>query len=78
MPHDGLCEIASATVVEEISVSVNSLLQTDAPQWGSTPLIASCQTAHIMIIQANVHDFRAHVVQKEIAIGMNGLVAEPG
>ena len=78
MPEDGLFDIAGAAVVEEVGVAVHCLLQPDAPEGRGAPFVAAGQSAHIVVVQADAHDFAAHVVEEIVGIGVDGLVAEPG
>lgn len=77
MPHDGLREIAGSAVVEEVGVSVDLLLQTYPPERGRAPFIAHSQSGDIVVVETNAHDFRAHVVEKEVGIRMDCLASEP-
>ena len=78
VPHDGLDEIAGASVVQEVGMSVHLLLQADTPERRGTPFVASGQTADEVVVQAYAHDFRSHVVEQIVGVGVDGLLTEPG
>ena len=71
VPQYRLCQAACATVVKEHGVSVDRLHQTDAPQWRSAPLLPRC-----LEVGAFVGQFRPHVVQQQVGLGIDGLVAQ--
>ena len=58
-------------------MSVHLLLQSYAPEWRGAPFVASCQSAHVVVVKSHSHCLAAHVVKQEVAVGVNGLTAEP-
>ena len=56
MPHDGLDEVAGSSIVQEIGMAIDLLLQTDAPERCSAPFIATGQAADEIVVQAYTHD----------------------
>ena len=58
-------------------MAVHLFLQSYAPQWRRSPLIAACQSAHVVVVKSHAHCLAAHVVQQKVAVGVDGLAAEP-
>ena len=63
--------------MEKTGVSVNLLLQADAPKRCGAPFVAASQSADVIIVEADAHDFRPHVVEQIVGLGVDGQSAEP-
>ena len=63
--------------MQEVSVRIDFLLKSDAPERCRTPLVAASQAADVVVVQADAHNLASHVVQEEIAVRMNRLAAQP-
>ena len=77
VPQDGFGEVARSAVVEEVGVTIDFLLQPDAPKWGGALFVASGAAADIVVVESHTHDFRPHVVEEVVGVGMDGLAAKP-
>lgn len=77
VPHDSLNIVAGAPIMQEVSMTIHSFLQSDTPKRSRTPFVATGQTAYIVIIQSYAHNFRAHVMKQEVRIWMNCLTTQP-
>ena len=73
VPEDRLGGAAGAAVVQQAVMAVDALDQAEAPERRRPPLAAGCRA-----VRAAVGETLAHVVEEEIGVRMDGLVAELG
>ncbi len=73
VPEDGFRKVARPTVVQIRFATADRRREADAPKWRRAPLGA----AGVSFTQV-VGQPRTHVVQQQVRVRMNGLVAEFG